>query len=88
MASTWKTVQCVERPDETDTKSSPTTVYQRKGFKQVQVENSMGGEPTTLWEYQERELTRAEWDNLNSLPTQTIMQAISDLQVDVALMGV
>lgn len=84
----WITVQCTEKPAETDTTSSPTTVYQRKGFKQVQVPDPFGGESTTLWEYQERQYSRAEWDNLNSLATQTVMQAISDLQVDVALMGV
>ena len=87
MATQWRTVQCTEKPSETDTTSSPTTVYQRRNFKQTTIPAMMGedSEPTPVWEYEERQMTVSEWENLNSLATQAVMQSISDLQVEIMM---
>lgn len=50
-----------ERPAEVDATSSKTIVYLRKNIEQVTHEDPQTGEPVTLWEYDEAELTREEY---------------------------
>lgn len=52
-----------ERPQEFDTDSSPTTVYQHRNIEQITVEN--GETTTTLWQYDEREMTPEEYKTLS-----------------------
>lgn len=79
------------RPEAIDTTSSKYYVYERKNIRQeTRQEDTMGGnEPVeiTEWVYDERQYTKDEYANLNSASTQMIMQTLSDVQADVALMN-
>lgn len=61
----WKTItgSQTEQPAEIDKTSSPTTVYLRKNIEQVEKEDT-NGEKVTLWQYDEREMTTAEYENM------------------------
>jgi len=48
-------------PQEFDTTSSPTTIYQRRNVHKVSVVNEMDNTSTDGWEYEERELTKEEY---------------------------
>lgn len=88
---TWRTVHDsrITRPPELDTTSSATTVYERRNIRQEAVADAMGENAETVmqWVYEQREYTREEWAAMNSPATQTIMQAISDLELSVALLA-
>ena len=86
MAAQWKTAHCTERVPELDTESSPTTVYRRKDFEQVPWETE-GQDPIQIWKFQQQEISREEWDQMNSLTTQQTMQALNDLKADVAFLA-
>ncbi len=88
MATKWRTLRCAVKLPETDETSSPSTVYQRRNFKQVQEQDEMGGgQPYQLWEFEERQLTRAEWDAMSSPAQQLTMQTLNDLKADIAFIG-
>ena len=62
----WKTVQGNYndgvQPPEIDLDSSPTTVYERKNFRVIEVEDDMNeGQKTQMWEYEERTYTQLEY---------------------------
>ena len=80
----------VEQPAAIDTTSSATTVYERKNIRQERRTMDMGGEPVeiTEWVYEQREYTQEEYAAMCSPATQTIMQAISDLELSVAMIGI
>ena len=61
----WEKMQGsqAERPDEFDTTSSPTTVYQRRNVQRVTVNNA-DGTKAELWEYEERTMSREEYADL------------------------
>lgn len=73
-----------ERPQELDTATSATTVYERRNIRQETTEDAGTGESLTQWVYEQREYTREEWAAVNSPATQAIMQAISALELSVA----
>ena len=50
-----------EKPLEIDTYSSPNTVYLRKNIAQVEVEDNVSGDKITMWQYDERQMTPAEY---------------------------
>lgn len=54
----WKKVYGSQEtePAEFDILTSATTIYQRRNVKRVETENFTG------WEYEERELTKAEYE--------------------------
>ncbi len=83
----WRTAHCTEKLPELDTASSPTTVYRRKDFKQVSWESMGEEDPVQMWEFQEQEIPREEWDQYNSTSTQQIMQTLNDLKADVAFLS-
>ena len=60
----WKEVQGSQlvKPLELDTISSQGTVYQRRNIEQITVENN--GNPITMWQYEERSMTTAEYEEL------------------------
>lgn len=87
MAAQWTTTHCTEKLPELDTESSPTTVYRRKDFKQVSWETE-GQDPIQIWEFQQQEIPRGEWDQYNSTSTQQIMQTLNDLKADVAFLSI
>ncbi len=70
------------RPAELDTTSSPTTVYLRKDIKRITEVDEEGNE-TYLWQYEEAQLTPAEYKvylaESESAQTQLFMQQVNDL---------
>lgn len=79
----------LERPAKRDTSSSRTTVYERRNIRQETRADPMGEDAAevTEWVYEQREYTREEWDAMNSPAMQTVMQAISDVELSVALLS-
>lgn len=61
----WKKVRGSQevKPEELDITTSASTVYQRKNIERIVVDND-DGSTTELWEYDERELTRDEFAEL------------------------
>ena len=77
----WEKVQGsqAERPDEFDTTSSPTTVYQRRNVQRVTVNNA-DGTKAELWEYGERTMSREEYAVVAEVAkTQKDIAAIEDV---------
>lgn len=44
--------------------SSPTTVYQRRNIEQIEVEQTDSDETVSMWQYEEREMTPAEYSQM------------------------
>ena len=88
----WKTVHdgAAVQPAVIDTTSSETTVYERKNIRQEERSVGLGDNAATVteWVYEQREYTREEYAQMHSPATQSIMQAISDLELSVAMIGV
>lgn len=88
----WKEVHDsrAEQPAVLDTSSSPTTVYERRNVRQETREVTMGEETqeVTEWVYEQRELSAAEYAEMTSPATKAIMQAISDVELKVAMTGI
>ena len=88
----WKTVHdgAEVQPSAIDTTSSATTVYERKNIRQETRSVGIGDTDATVteWVYEQREYTREEYAQMHSPATQSIMQAISDLELSVAMIGV
>ena len=74
-----------ERPEPIDTTSSESTVYERQNIRQETRTEEMGGEASeiTEWVYEQREWARAEYEATISPVTQAIMQAISDMELNI-----
>ena len=75
----WIISQCGynDKPAALDTTSSPTTVYERRNFKEVTVPAiEEGEEPTVMWEYEERTFTKEEYDMITAT-TESVAPAIS-----------
>ena len=85
----WKTVQDSreEMPEELDTKTSRVLVYKRKNIRREQLENPDGSQ-STVWAYEQMTYTREQWDELTSPAQQQRMQALSDIQADIAMLGI
>lgn len=79
-----------EEPKAIDMTTSPTTVYERRNISKVTVEDENGS--VDMWEYEERQMTIEEYESMqNALETpamQTIMQAISSIELAVEMQGV
>lgn len=73
----WKKVTGSQpaRPEEFDTTSSATTVYQRRKVKRITVKSD--GTTTELWQYDEREMTFAEYDKLRMENTLSDLDAMT-----------
>lgn len=88
----WKEVHDsrAEQPAVLDASSSPTTVYERRNIHQETREVTMGEETqeVTEWVYEQRELSAAEYAEMTSPATKAIMQAISDVELKVAMTGI
>lgn len=53
--------QSTQMPLLLDTESSQTSVYIRRNVQEKQVQDEMGGEPRTVYEYEECVLTKQEY---------------------------
>lgn len=89
----WKTVQgsMIEEPKVLDLTISPTTVYERRNINRIVLKDHENKD-VELWEYEERQMSIQEFEEMsNALETpamQTIMQAISNLELSIAMQGV
>lgn len=83
----WRKVQgsMLERPAEFDTESSPTTVYQRRNIKQVEIEGT-DGTITKNWEYEERTMSPAEYFHLIEETNKSKIEYIA-VMADIELDG-
>ena len=89
----WKESETAqeEKPQETDTASSPTTVYERRNFAQIQREQQ-DGSTQALWTYEEREMATEEYEKmkaeLETPATILLMQTLSALDLKIEMIGV
>lgn len=89
----WKAVQDSReaQPEEIDTTSSNSVVYERRNIKREIVSVNAGEErqDVLMWTYEQRAWPREEYlrmqQDLESPATRAIMQSISDLQLEVAM---
>lgn len=88
----WKEVHDsrAEQPAVLDTTSSTAVVYERRNIRQETKEVTTMGEAQTVteWVYEQREYSREEYAQLTSPATKAIMQAISDVELSVAMAGI
>lgn len=88
----WYRSQSMDKPDEYDTTSSPTTVYQHRNMKKVQLPGAGDGDTVEGWEYDERAMTRDEYAayqaELESPATKMIMQTLSAIELRQEMMEV
>ena len=75
-----------ERPQEVDAVSSQTTVYERRNIRQETEPDTMTGEEFTQWVYEQREYTRAEYEQMTSPAVQGIQQSMSALELAIAML--
>ena len=90
----WKKVKGTQpdKPEEVDRTSSPSTVYLRKNIEQVtrEVEGN-DGETVTEWQYDEREMTVEEYENMALMKsvveenTSGIVESVTQFQKDAVI---
>lgn len=90
----WKKVTGTQpdKPEEIDRTSSPLTVYLRKNIEQVtrEVEGS-NGEMATEWQYDEKEMTVEEYENMALMKTiveentSGIVESVTQFQRDAVI---
>lgn len=91
----WTQVQGTqpEKPLEVDTCSSTSTVYLRKNIEQIEVEDPTTKEKVTMWQYDERQMTPAEYTQYQMIQesTETITafqeQAVIDAYTEELIAG-
>ena len=72
-----------EKPAELDRTSSPSTVYLRKNIVQ-KVRTDEDGTEVIVWEYEEAEMTSAEFEKYEKLLIQAESPAIAQLQQQIS----
>lgn len=85
----WKKVNGSQpnKPEEFDTTTSSLVVYQRRNIKEVEVENN-DGTKIKLWEYEERELTKDEFEGIYASDlSKQLAQARADIDFLSAMTG-
>lgn len=84
----WREVHssAIERSTELDTTSSEAVVYERRNIRQETREMSMGNATLTVteWVYEQREYTQSEYAAMKSPAVQSIMQAVSGIEMSIA----
>lgn len=89
----WKESETAqeEKPLEIDDTQSPTTVYERRNFAQIQREQQ-DGTTQEIWTYEEREMTVEEYEkmktDLETPATILIMQTLSAMDLKIEMIGV
>lgn len=89
----WKESETAqeEKPLEIDATQSPTTVYERKNFTQIQ-RKQQDGTTQEIWTYEEREMTVEEYEkmktDLETPATILIMQTLSAMDLKIEMIGV
>lgn len=68
------------KPAEVDTTSSQTVVYERKNFEEVTIPATQEGESDIVcWQYEERELTKEEYNTASLAAEMTNIRHESDI---------
>lgn len=69
----WKLVKGSQssEPLEVDTVSSPDTVYLRKDIEQITETDEVSGEEVTMWQYQEKSMSKEEYTQYQMIQEQT-----------------
>lgn len=80
----WKRVRGSVRPAELDTTSSSSTVYMRRNIEEVTTKDPVDGREDTIFEYDERTMSKEEYNMTNSYAIKNVMQTISELEVQIA----
>lgn len=82
----WKTVRGDQAPALLDTTSSSSTVYERRNVTPETVD--MGDTKAAQgYVYEERTYTKAEYEAMTSPAQQAIMQSMSALELQIAMLG-
>lgn len=86
--SDWKRVwdSREKKPELVEVAENSNTVYERRGVQQEVKTDPMTGQETTLWVYEQRETDINTYNQLTSPATQGIMQAISDVELAIAML--
>lgn len=86
--SDWKKVwdSREEKPELVEVVENSNTVYERRNVQQETRTDPMTGEEITLWVYEQKETDTDTYRQLTSPATQGIMQAISDVELAIAML--
>ena len=71
------------RPSELDTTSSNFVVYERENIHQESRIDESSGIEITEWVYNERTMTKEEYESLSSPATRLLMQNLSDIEANI-----
>lgn len=74
-----------DEPPTIDTTASAAVVYERRNIRQETRQEEFG--EVTEWVYEQRTYTREEYEGMTSPATKAIMQAVSELELSVAMLG-
>ena len=87
----WKTVHDsrATTPEELDTTSSSSTVYERRNIRRETVTVGSGETAATAeqWVYEQREYTREEYAMMRAPAIQSVQQALSNIELAIAMLG-
>lgn len=87
----WKTVHDsrTTTPEALDATSSSSTVYERRNIRQETRSVGIGDTDATVteWVYEQREYTREEYDMMRAPAIQRVQQALSGIELAIAMLG-
>ena len=89
MTTSWKTVTGDVKPLEVDKVTSSFVVYEHRNIEQIEVKDDPSDPESathTQWRYEERETPVEEYNQLHSPTTQKIMQTLSNLELQIAML--
>lgn len=86
--SDWKKVwdSREEEPELIEVVKNSNTVYERRNIQKETVEDPTTGTETTFWTYEQKETDLDTFNQMTSPATQGIMQAISDVEMAIAIL--
>lgn len=87
----WKTVHDsrAATPEELDTTSSSSTVYERRNIRRETVTVGSGETAAAVeqWVYEQREYTQEEYTMMRAPAIQSVQQALSNIELAIAMLG-
>lgn len=79
----WKETYGDQKPEELDTTSSPKAVYERKNIEEITV--GEGEEQKQGWKYQERIMSKDEYNASLTPSMEMVMQAINESESNMMM---
>ena len=79
----WVVVRSSEEPSEFDLVSSPTTVYQHRNIHTVEEHDEMSDITVTMFEHEERKMSRSEYMDVYAEPMKASISNIEDALCDL-----